>query len=71
MLVISCGNTTVVDNQCPPILLYFGRMAHENCLIFAGLSSVLKKELIAHFSVFLANCLRVSQIFEGKKKCKY
>jgi hypothetical protein len=37
------------------------------CPIFAGSSSALKKELIAHFSVFLANCLGDRQIFEGQK----
>jgi hypothetical protein len=42
-------------------------MARGNCPIFAESSSDLKKELIAHFSVFLANCLGVGQILEGQK----
>jgi len=42
-------------------------MACGNCPIFAESSSALKKELIAHFSVFLANCLGVGHIFEGHK----
>jgi hypothetical protein len=56
---------TVVDNQSPPILLWL------NCSWklsnFAGSYSALKKESIAHFSVFLANCLWVGQNFEGQK----
>jgi len=34
---------------------------------FVGSSSALEKELIAHFSAFLASCLGVSQIFGGQK----
>src|SRR5882724_6819730 len=36
---------------------YWGQKARRNGPIFVGSSSALKKELIAHFSVFLANCL--------------
>jgi hypothetical protein len=32
-----------------------------------GISLVLKKELIAHFSAFLANCLRGQPNFRGSK----
>jgi hypothetical protein len=59
------GMCTVVDNQSLPILLW------PNCswksFNFAGSYSALKKESIAHFSVFLANCLGVGQNFEGQK----
>jgi hypothetical protein len=54
-----------VDNQSPPILLW------PNCswksFNFVGSYSALKKELIAHFSVFLANCLGAGPNFEGQK----
>jgi hypothetical protein len=56
---------TVADNQSPPLLLWLnGSWKLSN---FVGSSSTLKKESIAHFSVFLANCLGVGQIFEGQK----
>src|SRR5882762_11303481 len=42
-------------------------MAHINGPIFVGSYSALKKELIAHFSGFLANCLGCHQNFEGQK----
>ena len=46
---------------------YCDQIAGRNGLIFVGSSLALKKELIAHFSEFLANCLGCRQIFEGKK----
>jgi len=49
---------------------YWGRKARRNGPIFVGSSSALKKESIAHFSVFLANCLWHRQILKVKK-CKY
>jgi hypothetical protein len=49
---------------------YCGRTAGRNGLIFVGSSSALKKESIAHFSGFLANCLGCRQNFEGKKNVK-
>jgi len=49
---------------------HWGRKARRNGPIFVGSSSALKKELIAHFSVFLANCLWHRQILKVKK-CKY
>jgi hypothetical protein len=45
-------------------------MAQRNDPIFAGSPSALKNGLIAHFSVFLANCLWHRQILKVKK-CKY
>jgi len=36
---------------------YWGRKACRNGPIFVRSSSALKKESIAHFSIFLANCL--------------
>jgi hypothetical protein len=42
-------------------------MAGRNGSIFVGSSLALKKESIAHFSGFLANCLGCRQNFEGKK----
>jgi hypothetical protein len=46
---------------------YCGQTARGNCPIFTESSSALKKESIAHFSLFLANCSGVGQIFEGQK----
>jgi len=46
---------------------YCGRTAGRNGPIFVGSSLALKKELIAHFSGFLANCLECCQNFEGQK----
>ena len=59
------GMCTVVDNQSLPILLWpnFSWKSFN----FVGSYSALKKELIAHFLVFLANCLGVGQNFEGQK----
>jgi hypothetical protein len=42
-------------------------MARINGPIFVGSYSALKKELIVHFSGFLANCLGCHQNFEGQK----
>jgi hypothetical protein len=42
-------------------------MAAGNGPIFVGSFLALKKELIAHFSGFLANCLGCHQNFEGQK----
>jgi hypothetical protein len=42
-------------------------MARGNCPVLVESSSASQKELIAHFSVFLANCLGGGQIFEVKK----
>jgi hypothetical protein len=46
---------------------YCSRTACINGPIFVGSYSALKKESIAHFSRFLANCLGCHQNFEGQK----
>jgi len=58
------------SSRQPKHHFYCGQTACGNCSIFAVLYLALKKELIVVFS-FLANCLRVGQIFEGLLYTKY
>ena len=46
---------------------YIGQTARRNGKIFVRSYLALKKELIEHFSVFLANCLGHHQNFEAQK----
>jgi len=55
-----------MDNQSPLLLLWLSG-SYINGPIFVGSYSALKKELIAHFWGFLANCLGCCQNFEGQK----
>jgi hypothetical protein len=53
--------------QPKPATFIVAEQLVETVQFFVGSSSALKKESIAHFSGFLANCLGCRQNFEGQK----